>query len=597
MNYDALIIGGGIAGMESALTLGDMGFKVLLIEKESSIGGKMILLSKVFPTLDCASCISTPKMASTIHHPNVTVMTSSEVREIAKNADGTFKALINRRSTYVDNSSCTGCGECETACTVALPDRFNFDMVAHRAAYIPFPQAVPKKAVISRQGQSPCSNICPAGVKAHGYVSLVRSGKYDEAFHLHMEDAPLPGSLSRACYAPCEDECTRGDIEGAVAIRELKRFVVDRYYQKHPESEEKQPENILDKNVAIVGSGPAGLSAAYYLARNGYRVTVFESAMKSGGLLRYGIPNDRLPNSVVERDIVNVASLGVEIRTNSTVTSVKALKEQGFDSVFLALGAMKAWKISLSGEDLYGVVDSMTFLKEVNTNRNLNLRGKTVMVTGSGNAAISPAKIALRLGAEKVIVQYREVIDYRKYYGSETELTHDWEVDDNTNEGVELQLLKTPKRFIGDNGHLTGVESISLKLSKSDFNGIRQPIPVEGSEEIIPVDLVILAIGMRPGVALFQQELDINRDGTIPVNAETLETSMPSVFAGGDVATGPSSIAKAMGQGKRAAFYIDRYLQGRPLAGITFDTRLPVVDKSSAISRSEPISRREPTVL
>ena len=148
MNYDVLVVGGGIAGMESALTLGDMGHKALLIEKEPSIGGKMILLSKVFPTLDCSSCISTPKMASTIHHPNVTVMTSSETREITKNPDGSFKALINRRSTYVDNNACTGCGECELACTVALPDRFNFDMVAHRAAYIPFPQAVPKKAVI-----------------------------------------------------------------------------------------------------------------------------------------------------------------------------------------------------------------------------------------------------------------------------------------------------------------------------------------------------------------------------------------------------------------------------------------------------------------
>ncbi len=252
--------------------------------------------------------------------------------------------------------------------------------------------------------------------------------------------------------------------------------------------------------------------------------------------------------------------------------------------------------MSLPGEDLDGVMDCMTFLKAANTNRKIDLRGKTVMVTGRGNVAISSAKMALRLGAEKVIVQYREVVDYRKYWENEAELIHDWEVNDDPNEGVELQLFKTPKRFIGDNGHLTGVESISLELSEPDSNGIQKPIPVEGTEEIVPVDLVILAIGMSPGVAPFQQELDINRDGTIPVNPETLETSMPSVFAGGDVTIGPSSITEAMGQGKRAAFYINRYLQGKPLTDITFDMRLPIVDKSSVISRSGSISKREPSM-
>jgi len=214
MEYDHLIVGGGIAGMESALTLGDMGHKVLLIEKDASIGGKMVLLGKVFPTLDCASCISTPKMAATSHHPNVTVLTNSEIENIEKRQDGSFGVKFRQNATFVDSAACTGCGECEHACTVALPDEFNFDMVARRAANIPYPQAVPKKARIDLRGSSPCSGACPAGVKAHGYVSLVRSGKYEEAFHLHMEDAPLPGSLARACYAPCEEACTRGELEG-----------------------------------------------------------------------------------------------------------------------------------------------------------------------------------------------------------------------------------------------------------------------------------------------------------------------------------------------------------------------------------------------
>ena len=227
MDYDVLVVGGGIAGMESGLTLGDMGYKVLLVEKEVSIGGKMILLSKVFPTLDCSSCISTPKMAATAHHPNLTVLTYSEVEGIVRKDDGTFAVRLLKKPTFVDPAACTGCGDCELACTVAISDKFNADLVATRAAHIAFPQAVPKKAVIERAGSSPCNFTCPAGVKAHGYVSLVRSGKYEEAFRLHMEDAPLPGSLSRACYAPCEGQCTRDEVEGKVPIRGIKRFMVD----------------------------------------------------------------------------------------------------------------------------------------------------------------------------------------------------------------------------------------------------------------------------------------------------------------------------------------------------------------------------------
>jgi heterodisulfide reductase subunit A-like polyferredoxin len=337
MEHDILIVGGGIAGMESALTLGDMGYKVVLVEKGPSIGGNMILLSKVFPTLDCSSCISTPKMASTAHHPNVTVLTYSEVQEIVKRESGKFLARIRRKPTFVNHETCTGCGECEASCTVTVADPFNSDMVAYRAAHIPFPQAVPKKAVIDRCGASPCTYVCPAGVKAHGYVSLVRAGKYDEAFKLHLEDAPLVASLSRACYSPCEEECTRGDFEGPVPIRAIKRFMVDRYYKEHPEPEYGPPEEILDKSIAVVGSGPAGLTAAFHLGRKGYRVTVFESAPEAGGMLRHTIPTYRLPKHLLDRDIKNITALGVRIETHTEVASMKSLQDQGFDATFLAV--------------------------------------------------------------------------------------------------------------------------------------------------------------------------------------------------------------------------------------------------------------------
>jgi heterodisulfide reductase subunit A-like polyferredoxin len=587
MQYDILIVGGGIAGMESALTLGDMGYKVLLVEKQASIGGKMILLSKVFPTLDCSSCICTPKMAATSHHANISVLTYSEIDEIEKKQDGKFLVRLHKKPTFVDLAACTGCSKCELACSVAAVDQFNFDLVARRAAYIPFPQAVPKKALIERDGSSPCSSACPAGVKAHGYVSLVRSGKYDEAFNLHMEDAPLPGSLSRACYAFCERECTRSQFEGTVPIRQIKRFMADRYYQNHPEPAYGPPENLLDKKVAVVGSGPAGLTTAYHLARKGYRLTIFEAESRPGGMLGQGIPDYRLPKEVIERDIKNITALGVEIRTNTPITSLKKLKEQGFDAIFVAVGAMEAWSLGVPGEDLEGVLDCMTFLKEVKAGRLSDLSGKTVIVVGGGNAAIDPARVALRLGAKKVVLQYRR---------TRAEMpAHSWEVDAALEEGIEFMYLSTPVRFIGKDRQLISVESLSMKLGEPDASGRRRPVPVKGSEKIFPADLVILSIGLQPGTAPFKEELALEKNGTVRVDAETLQTSLPSIFAGGDAVTGPSSITEAMGQGKRAAFYIDRYLRDEPLTGVSYDKRLAVVDQSSVVERLQSISTRTPT--
>ncbi len=571
--------------MEAALTLGDMGCRVLLVEKEASIGGTMVLLSKVFPTLDCASCISTPKMAATAHHPNVTILTNSEVTEIVPRDGRGFLARLSRKSTYIDAAACTGCGECEEACTVAVPDQFNYDLTARRAAYIPYPQAVPLKALIERHGTSPCTAACPAGVKAHGFVSLVRAGKYTEAFHLHMEDAPLPGCLGRACYAPCETACTRNELDGPVAIRAIKRFMVDRYYADHPDPEYGPPEDRKAERVAVVGSGPAGLTAAYFLARRAYGVTVFEAAPEAGGMLRLGIPSYRVPRDVLDRDIKNITALGVEIRTNAPVTSIGTLKDEGFDAVFLALGAMEPRCIRVPGEELEGVTECMGFLRSANLDGGLDLRGKQVLLVGGGNACIDPARVALRLGAEKVTVQYRR---------SKAEMpAHDWEVDAAVEEGVEFQYLETPVRFVGNDGKLVAVESVTMRLGEPDESGRRRPLPIPGTEKLVPADLVVLAIGLQPGTTPFAEELALRPDGTFEVDERTLETSMPSVFAGGDVVTGPASIVDAVGQGKRAAAHIHRFLSG-DTASDTVSTPLPEADKDEVLERAGAVSTRAP---
>lgn len=594
MDYEMLVIGSGIAGMEAALKLGDMGYRVLLVEKEPSVGGKMILLSKVFPTLDCASCISTPKMAAVAHHPNVAAMVYTEVKQVNKTGRGTFRVSIRKKPAFVNPALCTGCRQCETACSVAVPDQFNFDLVARRAAYIAFPQAVPKKAVIERQGTSPCSFTCPAGIKAHGYVALTRRGKYAEAFALILETTPLVGSLGRACYAPCEGECTRGGLEGPVSIRKIKRFLADRYYREHPEAVVKPfagapagpPAGPPPKKVAVVGAGPAGLTCAFHLAKRGYRVKIFEKEPLPGGMLRTAVPAYRLPKDVLDRDIQNVTALGVEIETGANVENPAALKDRGFAAVFVAVGTAGTRRIGVEGEDLEGVIGALDFLRAANRGEKIPLEGKTVIVVGGGNVAIDAARVARRLGAAKVIVQYRR--------SREEMPAHAWEIAAAGEEGVQFQYLRAPQRFLGENGKLTHVESIKMKLGAPGADGRKKPEPVPGTAHRIPADLAILAVGLVPQTASIGGQLALNKDGTIAADPATLQTSVPYIFAGGDAVTGPATIVNAVAQGRRAAFFIDRYLKGEELKAADFDYRLPAVDREKVLGRQQSYRKLPP---
>ncbi len=587
---DVLVVGAGVAGMEAAASLAEMGYRVLLVEREPSIGGKAILLSKVFPTLDCASCIVTPKMAAVAHHPNIEVMTYSEVDAIRRRPDGAFAVELHRKAAYVDFDACTGCGKCEEVCTVTVPDEYNYGLVTRRIAHIPFPQAVPKKAVIDRRGEAPCTFTCPARVKASGYISLVRAGRYEEAFKLHLEDAPLVGSLAHACYAPCETDCTRREKDGTVGIRAIKRFMADRYYREHPEPDYGPVEPRLGTRVAVVGSGPAGLSAAFQLARLGHGVTIFEADEQPGGMLRTGIPAYRLPKTVVDRDIKNITALGVEIRTGHRVDSLDALKQAGFQAVLLATGAAEERSLGVEGQDLDGVVGCMSFLRQVNLGPAPDLAGKTVMVVGGGNAAMDPARAALRLGAARVIINYRR--------GRREMPAHDWEIEGAVEEGVELMLLSAPKRFLGENGRVTAVECLRMELGAPDAGGRPRPVPVQGSETRVPVDLVVLSIGLAPSTARIPQELKDER-GRVRVDPRTLQTADPMVFAAGDCVTAPSMIVQAVAQGRRAAFYLDRFLKGESLdadfdSGPDKTDKAVVLEETARFRSKPPVSRPGP---
>jgi len=581
MKYDALVVGSGIGGMESALKLGDMGYKVLVVEKAPSVGGKMILLSKVFPTLDCASCISTPKMAATIHHPNIDVLTYAQVESIRSDGNGGYHTQIRENPKYVDEAACTGCRQCEMACNVAVPDEFNADMVSRRAAYIAFPQAVPKKAVVDRAGVSPCSYDCPAGIKAHGYVARVRSGQYDEAFDLVLESTPLVGSLGRACYAPCEEQCTRGDLEGALPIRRLKRFIADRRYSKENRPGLTAPES-KGKKIAVVGSGPAGLTAAWQLARKGYGVKIFESAPQAGGMLRLGIPAYRLPNEVIDADIANVTSLGVEIATQTRVEDVHGLLKDGYDAVLVAAGTHRSVRLRVPGEDKEGVTTALEFLRAVKLGEDVDLEGKQVLVVGGGNVAIDAARTARRLGARSVHQASLESCDEMP--------AHDFEVEEAKAEGITLHDGWGVAELTGGE-RVRGAE-LKRCTCVFDADGCFAPEYDEKMRQQLECDVVIVAAGMGADTEAFGLETNPNR--TLKADPGTLQTALPQIFAAGDVVTGPTMITQAVGQGRRAAFMIDRYLEGAELDPAAFDEVLPRVDKLEVLRRQDVYDRREP---
>ena len=308
VNPNTLVVGGGVAGIQAALEIADSGHKVYLVEKEPSIGGHMIQLDKTFPTLDCSACILTPKMTLAGSHPFIELMSYSEVTEVS-GFIGNFTVKIRKKPRYIDIKECNGCADCEKVCPVTVPSEFNMKLSTRKAAYRPFPQAVPSAFVIEKLGKSPCSATCPAGVNAHGYVALISQGKFKEALEVLRRTMPFAGVCGRVCTHPCETECERGKVDQPIAIRALKRFMAD-YELKNGREKATPVEKTKKDKVAVIGSGPAGIACAYDLAKAGYPVTIFEAASKAGGMLRYGIPEYRLPKNILDNEIDYVKETG-----------------------------------------------------------------------------------------------------------------------------------------------------------------------------------------------------------------------------------------------------------------------------------------------
>lgn len=579
----ALVIGGGIAGIRAALDIADGGYEVILVEKTPSIGGHMIQLSETFPTLDCPQCIETPWMVECGQHPNIKILAYSEVESVS-GEPGNFRVTIRRKASYVDWDKCTGCDECSKVCPVEVYSEFQRGTGPQKAIYKPFPQAIPNRVVIEKRGIAPCRAACPLHVNAQGYIALISKGRFAEALKLVREKNPFPGICGRVCTHPCEEHCKRGEVDRPIAVKDLKRFVAD--YEKELEPDIAiAPEK--DEKVAIIGAGPAGLMAAYELTRMGYKVTIFEALPFAGGMMRVGIPEYRLPRDILEREIGVIEKMGVEIRLNTAIGKEITLDDlrRDFRAVFIAIGTHISTRLGVPGEELEGVQHGVDFLRKVNLGEKVKV-GEKVAVIGGGNVAIDASRCAHRLGAKEVFILYRRS---RAEMPASAE-----EIEEAEREGVIIHYLANPVRIIGEDAKVRGMECIRMRLGEPDESGRRRPIPIEGSEFTLDVDMVIPAIGQAPDIFDLGAEIKLRPNNTLEIDPLTLQTSEKGIFAGGDAVTGPNTVIDALAAGRKAAISIDRYISGEDL---TIGREWEGPQESELEVELEGIARKERAVM
>ena len=464
--------------------------------------------------------------------------------------------LLETLAKSVKDASMCGLGQTAANPVLSTLNYFKKEYIEH-IKYKRCPAMVCKEIV-----SAPCQYICPIDQEASVYIALIAQGKMNEALNVILKDNPLPSVCGRVCDHKCESVCRAGEIGEPIAIRALKRYVLDWAAENNKMAQTANIEPRNNKKVAVIGAGPAGLSAGYILNLKGYDVTIFDSLPVPGGMLAVGIPEHRLPKNILKTDIDRILSMGITLKTNTTLgrdVSIDDLFNQGYEAIFIAIGAHKSIKMNIPGEDAEGVIQGLRLLSQVNLGNEVTL-GKNIGIIGGGNAAIDAARVAIRnKDTDKVTILYRRTRKEMPAYEEE--------IDAAIAEGIDIQFLVAPTKILTQNKKVKGVECIRMKLGDIDSSGRRRPVPIEGSSFTVDLDILISAIGERPDISFINENdnLKTTKWDTIIADESTLLTDCKGVFAGGDAMTGPNSVVKAIAAGKTAAESIDRYLQGESL--------------------------------
>jgi len=532
-------------------------------------------------------------------HPNITLLSYSEVEQVSGYV-GNFEVQVRRKPRYVLEDRCTACGLCLEVCPISLPDEFNEGHSTRPAIYRSFAQAIPSVYVIDKQGVAPCRDACPTGQRAQGYIALIREGRFADAYRAIKEDNPFPAVCGRVCNHVCEEACSRGRVDEPVSIMRLKRFVTDWAFD-HPEevaeafrprieTEEQKPAP-TGKKVAIVGSGPAGLTVAQDLKLKGHDVTVFEALPVAGGMMRVGIPEYRMPYDLLQREIDEIIDLGIELKLNTRVDDVMALKNDGYDAVFVGIGAHAGIPLRIPGIDLPQSLSAVEFLRHASLGRYPDLMGKKVVVLGGGDVAMDAAGTAVRIGTMQADERGGAPPEVRvAYRRTEVEMpAQEDEIRQAKEDGVIIDWLVSPVQVVADEGNnVCSLACIRMELGEPDESGRRRPIPIKGSEFLLDADVVIPAIGARPGLECIPESITRTSKGLIAVDENTMMTGVEGIFAAGDAVTGMAFVVDAIGAGHKAARAMDAYLLGEPMPGP--EPQLPVAELTE-----EDIGRKRAT--